>query len=98
METLSILEKRIKAYVITDEVAGVFTVFSTHGGGTIISDKNKNNAIELFKEAMNVSCTMENIEAFVQASKQMNNQLKKEIVSKRPHCEIKFIDATFPTS
>lgn len=93
MENLTIIEKTIKAYVIEDKSENLFTVFSPISGSPLVSDKDRYIAIDLFKEALGMGCTISNIETYGKTVRESEKEIKK-IMSTHNKPEVQFIDAT----
>ncbi len=56
----------MKVFIIKDEEANVFTIFSKENN-VIVSDKSKKKALALFNEANSISQTIENIKKFAKS-------------------------------
>lgn len=80
----------VKAFVIEDKKEGLFTVALDGKGGPIISAPTHDEACEKFKDALMLSCAVQNLLAFQSAVKNVEKADKDSLKKKEPHIE--FID------
>ena len=73
MENIKIEEIKIKAFVIEDKEEGLFTIALENKGGPIISASTYEEACKKFEEALDLSCSVQNLMAFKDAVKSLNS-------------------------
>lgn len=67
-------EIKIKAFVIEDKENGLFTIAMNGKGGPIVSDPDFDTACKLFEEALDLSCSINNLMAYKEAVKSLNSE------------------------
>lgn len=67
MKGLNVTTAKVKAIVIEDKMTKNVTIYLEEKGGPIISAPTKEEAKEKFKEALNLSCAVRNLQIYSDA-------------------------------